>query len=276
MQIGNVRKSKNHKININMKKTIITLMLASAAIATAQAQGLVFFQNNSSAKIETNTATGGSGTGTQVTTPNGANVVSGAGNYYFALFYSTTQTSVGGTTNGMIGANVAVSGGATVGTNTVSGSLASYVFNAAGWSNAGLIGTNSGASAGRFASSAVDGLNQSTVTGLGAGAAANFVIVGWSANIGNTIGALMTWYNAGNPLTTGWIGESQVTGSIVSGNGGGIPTPGVMGGTFSASTPVSPTFTLGEILAPAAAPEPGTMALCALGGASLLMFRRKK
>ena len=226
-----------------MKKTIAILALAAVAASSSFAQGLVFFSNQNSTKISTNAAVGGAAQGVLAQT---------AGQYYFALFYSTTQTTVGGST------------GAFAGTNST------YVFNASGWSDAGLLGTNSGTVGGRFASSInTDAANNATVNGLAGVTAASFVIIGWSANLG-TLAQVESFMNGNNPLAqaAGWFGESSVSGLITTGNGGKQVTPATVG----VSSPQIGAFYLGEVIP---TPEPGTLALAALGGASLLMFRRK-
>jgi hypothetical protein len=70
--------------------------------------------------------------------------------------------------------------------------------------------------------------------------------------------------------TTGFLGESVVSGAITTGNGALLPTPSL----FQPSAPALQGFNLGAFTI-TSTPEPGTLALAALGGASLLMFRRK-
>jgi len=223
-----------------MKKIIVTIGVAALVASTTYAQGLVVFGNNNFSKVSTNSAVNGAAAG----------VAAGASSFYYALFYSQSSTTIGGSGNAFAGTNSA------------------YAFNASGWSSASLIATNSGAVGGRFASTSSDSLLNSTVTGLGTVQTANFVVMGWSANIGNTVAALQAYL--ANPTVLGWVGESAVSGSIVTGNGTSQTTPTLFGNTGS---PVMPGFTLGEVVP---TPEPGTLALAALGGASLLMFRRKK
>jgi hypothetical protein len=225
-----------------MKKIIIAVALATAAVSTTYAQGLVVFGNNNFSKVSTNSAVGGSAAG----------AAAGASSFYYALFYSQTSTTVGG------------SGAAFSGTNSA------YAFSSTGWSDSTLIATNSGATAGRFASSSSDSLLNSIVSGLGTVQTANFVVIGWSANIGSTVSALSQFLANPTPGVIGWFGESAVSGSIITGNGTSQTTPTLFGNTGS---PVIPGFVLGEVVG---TPEPGTLALCALGGASMLLFRRKK
>jgi len=106
-----------------------------------------------------------------------------------------------------------------------------------------------------------------SVSGIAGANPANLVTVGWySTGIGTTLASLQTWYAAG--ANNGWVGQSAVANQIL-GDGGLIPTPnpfgtgpGQVGGLMLGLTTV--------------VPEPGTLALMALGSASLLLFRRKK
>jgi len=255
-----------------MKKILAITVMFYGVVSSLHAQGLVFFSNNSTSRIFTNSAVGLPATG----------LTSGSdyGNplYYYTLFYSTTQSTIDGNTYGMIGSEVAISGGRTAGTNTPGSTPATYVWQASGWNWGGIYATNTQMS-GRFIAVSVDSRGQATVQGLGLGGSAQFVIVGWSANIGSTLAALEAWY--ANPINNGWIGQSQVTGLITVGNGDMIPTPGLVSSSYLASMPDSPTFSLGEVVAesPAAVmsiPEPSTMVLAGLGTLSLLALRRKK
>jgi hypothetical protein len=224
-----------------MKKIIIGIGLASAVALSSYAQGTVNFANNNGTKISTNSVVGGASTGvTGAWTPSGQN-------YYFALFYSTTATSVGGVTSAVLGNNGV------------------YAFNSGAWSYGGLTATNT--VAGKLQSSTLNPDNSSSVVGLGAGSSASFVLIGWSSNIGSSWTALQTYL--ANPTFTGLVGESVVTPSIQTGILGSTPAASIFGPTGITA------FTLGEV-SPVVVPEPGTLALMALGSASLLLFRRKK
>ena len=229
-----------------MKKTLVTIALSSIVAASTYAQGLVVFNNTSTTKISTNSVAGGAATGTTVAT---------AGAFYYALFFSATATTVNGSAS-------AVAPTATA--------IGTYVTSDGNWTANGILGSSS-ASTGRFASTSPNGDGSTTVTGLAAGATGNFVVLGWSANIGTTLSDLTAWlaaptFQAGQ---TYYVGES-IVGTQTAGNGGSIPNPGL----FGTVSPGISGFTLGAVAAPI--PEPGTMALAALGGASLLLFRRKK
>jgi len=218
-----------------MKKALLTIGLASIVALSSHAQGFVVF-SSSTQNISTNNPTLGVSGRTQ-----------GAGDYYYALFYSTTAIS-GGTQSG-----------------DASG-LGGYAWNIAGWTlDTDPTATSaSTATAGRFASTAPNTDGSSTVPGVAGGASAYFIIVGWSANLGTTLAAMEA--NLGS--VPGYLGQSNPTGDLVLGNGALVPNPNLFGG----AAPQTQAFDLGSTTIP----EPGTLALAALGGASLLLFRRKK
>jgi len=106
-----------------------------------------------------------------------------------------------------------------------------------------------------------------------------FMIVGWSANLGSSYSQVVTdmgsqsYINAlGAPAYFGMTGIGYVN--------PGTANPGTI--VFSSSAPVGQNWGLPidgvgtQLYLVAAVPEPGTMALAALGGASLLLFRRRK
>jgi hypothetical protein len=159
-----------------------------------------------------------------------------AGSYYFAMFVAPTGTA---SNPGLVG-----------------------------WTPIPGVGTNT-ATAGRFNGN--DGLGL-VVPGYDAGATANFMVAGWSANLGRTWGEVSSWYQAsqspaGVPIT-GWFGMSREAKNMVVG-GGAIPVPVLFGVSADQAT----GFTLGRI---DPIPEPASFALAGLGAAALLIFRRRK
>jgi hypothetical protein len=138
----------------------------------------------------------------------------------------------------------------------------------AGWTFTGNYTTNI-ASAGRENG----GANIPTGTGWGAGVTNSYVLVGWSANLGSS------WATIENEIQTGWtangyFGISSVGFGEAGGGPDSLPAFSLFGSVpTAAGTPISSGFDLNNV---GPVPEPCTMALAALGGASLLMFRRKK
>jgi hypothetical protein len=242
-----------------MKKIIVTTVALSVIATSAFSQGLVNFSAglNATTRMSTNSAVGGAATGLA----GGA-----AGSFYYALFASVNQTSVNGQTTAISGMN------------------ANYVFNNLGSGNVTsgweLVGIGTSTSAGRMApvsqgttsagQSALNADNSLTVTGIAGANAANLVAVGWysigASNPGTTLASMEAWYAAG--ANGGWIGQSAVA-NVTLGDGGLTATPNPFGAGAGQVT----GFLLGET---PTVPEPGTLALAALGGASLLLFRRKK
>lgn len=227
-----------------MKKAILTIAVAAVAALSTYAQGLVIFNNTSTTRLSTNSVSGGAASGYAS--------AAGGQNYYYALFYSTSSSTV----NGSAASVTAPASG--VGT---------WVTSDSSWTANTVLGTNS--TSGRFASSSPNADGSTTVQGLAAGTTANFVVLAWSSNIGTSLAAFEAWLTAPQEVAgqTYYIGESAV-GSQTAGNGGSIPNPTL----FGTVSPGIPSFTMGVVTVP----EPGTLALAALGGASLLLFRRKK
>jgi hypothetical protein len=96
------------------------------------------------------------------------------------------------------------------------------------------------------------------------------MLVGWSANLGSTWSAALANLNAGS----GWTGVAEFGESAV-----GTITPDPVGsspGTAVFGNPGINSSTLTPLDAVTTVPEPTTLALSALGGLSLLAFRRKK
>jgi hypothetical protein len=157
------------------------------------------------------------------------------------------------------------------------------------WSDTGLTFHNS-ALAGRV--SGPDGL---VVSNWPSAAAQDFIVVGWSANLGtwNNVAADLqgaTLQQFGNGLTWGgpnidygifgrtnfgvggYIGAT-VVGDVLSGEAGTGAGPNIFGTVSTGASPINMTTALYPIIL---IPEPTTFALLGLGAASMLIFRRRK
>jgi hypothetical protein len=105
------------------------------------------------------------------------------------------------------------------------------------------------------------------------------MLVGWSGNLGTSWAAVANVLANWNTLGSGIVGQgffgTSSTGYInplLSTSSVGATMFG--NGALSAQgLPIFSTLTQLNVLVPT--PEPGTLALAALGGASLLMFRRR-
>jgi len=168
---------------------------------------------NSATKIFTNSAVGGPVTGLTATN---------AGLYYYALYASATATSVSGRTNAILG-----------------NASASYAFYDNNWALVAY-GKNA-AFRGRLVSASTDDYGQTLIVGFPGGSFVQFVVVGWSANIGATIAEVQSWFNAGSPASDGWIGQSGVSGALQLGDGGILPPVNL----FGSSPPFLQGFALG-------------------------------
>lgn len=228
-----------------MKKVLATIGLGGIVALSSYGQGYVIF-SSSTQNISTNN-TGSSG----ATIPGvGATAgrTQGAGDFYYALFWSSTVST-----------GAALQGNAT--------GTGAYAWNTAGWTfdSDPTAAAASTATTGRFAATSPNSDGSTTVPGVTGGNQYYFCIVGWSANLGTTLAQM----EANLGTVQGYLGESAVSGLITTGNGTSVTPGGIMGGL----APTIQAFSLG---ATTIVPEPGTIALAALGGASLLLLRRKK
>jgi len=124
----------------------------------------------------------------------------------------------------------------------------------------------------------------SEIPGYGPNATADFAVVGWSASLGTYADAL-SWWNDGGALTGNagpdpglalgagivYFGISTVADSVILSPSGG-PYNSIWG-PASDSLIQGMNLTAVDLLAPG--PEPSTFALCGLGAATLLFFRRR-
>jgi hypothetical protein len=217
-------------------KKLLTIAALMGVASLSYGQGTVNFANGASAAthIGTNSTVGGASTG---------QIGGGANSYYFALFVAP------------------VAAGTNFGLST------SLDPTGAGFTYVGLGGNT--AALGRFNGN--PDTNGTPVAGYGPGSSAEFVVVGWSANVGLDWNSFRNWAGAGmggsGGPASGWAGHSLVADNVQLG-GGLIP----IGNIFGANTGQVPGFTMGLIVVP----EPTTFALAGLGAAALVIFRRRK
>jgi hypothetical protein len=236
-----------------MKKLVLTTLVAVSFAAGAFAQGYVSWTATPGSSVigVTNTTTysglstnlgGGQATGLSQGNATGSTAVGSF--FYYALLVNTTGT-------------------ATTTPTTLAG--------LSGWTATGLYQTNNQSGNGRLVPIAnPPGAVPST------GSAENFLLVGWSSNIVNgtnvstVISDLNSWSTVGGTITgNAFFGISAVATVTPSTSSSGPTQLFASGLIFNPSTAPMELYLL-------AVPEPGTMALAALGGASLLLFRRRK
>jgi len=230
-----------------MKKLIATLAMASVATGVF-AQGQVNFFNVSGLMTTNSVVSSFAASGYTVdpNAPGAAGKLSSAATgFYFTLLFDTA------------------------------GLPANNNPNTAGWTQAAIggvpvIGTNLSGSFGDM--TGPKGVSTMLPDNWAAGTAGNFIIVGWSANLGSTwsqvSAELAGGWSAFNNNTYNWFGVSTI------GNGTPTASPSPAYNLWAGAGAPGNTFALSEVGSPV--PEPATMALAALGGASLLLFRRKK
>jgi hypothetical protein len=220
-----------------MKRLVTIAGLFGVALSPFAAPiGLVDFENFNNSLIHTNSVHNGPATGLISGQPG---VVSPfqAGSYLFALFAApTTKTTVDASLSGWDSA------GLSYGVNTAT---------------PGLMNGNTTTDPG------------SLLSGWLSGETANFLVVVWSANIGDNWGEASAWWNDGNPNTgpSGWFGISDIAQDVVVG-GGPYPVPTIFG-------PTAGYEIQGFMLNYYTVPEPSTFALLGLGAAGVLAIRRR-
>jgi hypothetical protein len=156
--------------------------------------------------------------------------------------------------------------------SSTASSAPTTVFGLSAWSDTGLTATNGAFSNGRIIQ--YPGSAAAIANNWPVNTTENVILVGWSANLGNTWGAVLNQLeNLENfDNTPAYFGVSSM------GTAESIPSPGpgntLFGtNTFQINNGASNPMQLDVIIF---IPEPGTLALAALGGASLLLLRRRK
>jgi len=223
-------------------KTKTLLLIAGGLIGLVYATrvfaatgGEVDFENFSNSLIYTNSLHNGPATG----------LITGDHAFYFALLEGfTNATTIDATLDN--------------GTPLANG----------GWGFTGDLATNATTSGLIYGND--DPSGPGATVGIPSGLPGNYVVVGWSANIGTTYSEAKTWWNNGNPNSgpSGYFAISGIATDVVVG-GGPYPIPTIFGPT--------PGYEIqGFTLNLYTIPEPSTFVLAGFGVAALLIFRRRR
>jgi hypothetical protein len=231
---GEARVSKTAKF-ANSMKTLLPIAALLSANMVCSGQGIVNFATGIYGRIATNSNVGGGSTGYIAAHSTGAT-------YYFGLFVApTSATSVGGLDP-----------------------------TSSGFTFAGAIGTNAALShfSGNVSNDVI--VCGVMVPGYPALSSANFVVAGWSANLGPSWSGVEAWLQTGSPAPGNvWYGVSDVAVSYQLG-GGMMP----VGALFGAGVGQIGGFTLGMF--PTTVPEPTSLALLGVGAGMLIVLGRRK
>jgi len=229
-----------------MKKLAVTLLACLVMKGAAFAQGTiaVYSINASSAMYTSSTLYNSSLNGVYNTT--GTRTGTAANGFYYALLFQAPGASVTGNpldsgwAVGMMATNYGVAGG-------IRGAGAALGSPVAGW----------GAPTGSTYASAE--LN-------------NFLLVGWSSNLGATWAEVAAQLASDNWIADGFFGVSALGSAYAGGGPNSLPAVNILGVSSGAPGGLTGGITMYTVLVP----EPTTIAFMALGGASLLLFRRRK
>jgi hypothetical protein len=208
----------------SLKKMLVSVS-SLAMTSLCFSQGFVSFNSSPGARVSTNYL------GT-------TGLISGAGDYYFALLVAPTSQT------------------------TIDLSLAGWTFVGYGTNTAGL-GWLNGNTAGNGSAVPVAGYDPES--------SANFAVVGWSSNLGHDLSPIVSsWPNPSTYSGAGipFFGFSGIAQNIILGDPIG-PYPALFG---SASGFIH-GFTLYSVTS--AIPEPTGLAIAGIGAGALLFRRRK-
>lgn len=108
-------------------------------------------------------------------------------------------------------------------------------------------------------------------TALPGGSTVNFIIRGWSANLGTTWSEVLNSLQTPAGISGGsyYLGQSAIGLNAIFNDPAAAPVNGAFGTSGGSTVP-------GFVLDFHQVPEPSSMALAGLGAASLLLFRRRK
>jgi len=233
-----------------MKKTLLTLAVVATSAASVFAQGKINIYNITTAYLTYTNSGAYQSSDNGVYNTTGGKATTAANGFYYALLVQPDTSTI--TAINPLDPNYTLA------------AMATNYLVAGGLSAAGAGGTSGQTVA-----------NWAAPTGATYNTAPNqdyYLLVGWSASLGTTWSAVSAELAANNWAANGVFGVSQL-GVGYAGGGPNSVTPPYIFGTGVNPGGLSQGVTLFSVTS---APEPASMALIGLGGASLLLFRRKK
>ena len=235
-----------------MKRILLAISVLAVAASSSFAQGTIqVYSTSATFAIYTNNSTYTAALNGVYDTTGGKTAIAANGFYYALLFqpYNAGLSTINPLSStyalGMMATNLPVAGG-------IRG-------------------------AGGATGSAVTGWDAPTDANYNTAERNNFLLVGWSASLGSS------WLTVSNELSTGtwsangFFGVSALGNAYAGAGSNTLPAVSVFSVTTGAPGGLATGLTLYSVTAGGGpVPEPSTMALAALGGASLLLFRRRK
>jgi hypothetical protein len=225
-----------------MKKTLTLIGILTVGMALSHAQGLITLSASSALAFTNGASVSGKASGTSA--------------FYFEVL-DATDTTLAGTT-----------------ANQIYGNSGNFAL----WTDSTVSGVNgTGLNAGHISNGSISAANNWAAAQSSSilSAPDSYIVVGWSANYGTSWAAVSSEIQSGTLANGGFFGVTAAGFQSAGGDGysavavWGNPTSISNGGLNGANNEI-----VMNLVAPT--PEPGTMALAALGGASLLLFRRRK
>lgn len=233
-------------------KKILTLAVLAGATAFAQAQGTIAtYSVSGTYAVYTNTSisiyAGGTGTGGT----SGKAALNSGLDYALLVepYTGTLSTTAPLTAVQLASFTVAVSGITNYGT---AGGIAGPGHNLGGPTAAGSWASTQD---GNYVDGAED----------------YFVLVGWSSSLGSSWQTVETELLTDSWAAPGYFGVSSLGYGYSGGGPDSLPAPSIFGNSSAEPLGIAGITSLDSVV-----PEPSTIALAAMGGLSLLAFRRKK
>lgn len=243
-----------------MKKLVLTSIAALVGATLVHAQGTVTLQQLTTGLVWTNSSTGSG----QITQPGGS--------YFYEVLDMTSASWTGLSANQQAAAT----------------NLLANPSDVSLWTDSGVSGSDPNIGTG--AKSGISGGVSTVASNWGApqgatyssGSIDYYVIVGWSSSEGSSWSTVSAELSGNTLVVGGFFGETYVAFNYAGGGTSGLGAPTLFGSSPNGTTGLAgsgglgtgpDSLTLNQVTV---TPEPGTLALAAVGGISMLLLRRRK